>query len=320
MKFLFKSYIIILITLSSCIKELEIENSTYKQKVVLWAVLDIDSNINLKISGNKGINLNDTLDEKIADISLFEDNVLLKKIWGEKITGTMKIINFNVLAKANKNYMIEVNFADKNIISQITTINKIIKPELEFSKGEGAQFKYTITDDPLIKDAYRFDLKKYYIGVLYDSMLNKVIDSNYTFIKKYDKFDEPSINYNFISFYENNIQHYTFPVSDQLFSGKSKSFLFLLSNPISNTIFVPSGTYANGQPIRNVLVCKKRYAVVKCLKISNEYYQFLITENKNNAILGTSYYNPVNLYSNINGGLGLMCSQSQRTDTVWVLK
>lgn len=320
MKFRFSQIFILFLVLSSCIKELEVDYSGYKPKVVLWAIVSLDSNITINISGNRGVKDEDTLATQTADILLYENDVVIKNLPSVLITGKIKVFDFGVKAQKNKSYKIDMKFTDKFISAQSKTSEKLSLTEIQLSKGDNAQLKYTIFDNSDFKEAYRFDVKSYYEGILYDTMFNKVIDSNYVYEKKFDKFDEPSLNYNIITSYQNDLQTYTFPVSDVLFNGKSKIFQFFVSNPVSNSIYVPSGKLENGLQIRNTLVCNKRYIVVKCLKISDEYYQFLITENKNNAIFGTSYYNPINLYSNVKGGLGLMCTQSERCDTVWVLK
>ena len=320
MKFRFNIILIISIIFGSCIKELEIENSGYNKKIVVWAIINIDSNISIDVSGNRGVKPEDTLSTEIADVFLYENNILVKKLINETISGSLKTIDFKVKAANGNNYRIEISNAQLNIFSQIKTSEPLPKPDITLTKGENAQLKFTIADNATYSEAYRFDLKTYYIGTLYDSLQRKILDSNYVFSRKFDKFDEPSLNYNVITSYQNQLQNYTFPVKDVLFNGKNKTFLFYLSNPVSNNIYVSSGKTLNGQEIRNILICKKRFVLIKCLKISDEYYQFLITESKNNAIFGTSYYNPVNLYSNIIGGLGLMASQCERSDTVWVLK
>lgn len=320
MKYRFSIIVFIFIIFSSCIKELEIERSGYQKKIVLWAILSIDSNINAVISGNRGVKSEDTLTKQAIDILLYENNLLIKTINSAIISSIPDTINFGVKALKGKNYKIIIEHSQYGISSEVATSEVLSSPSISLTKGENAQLRYSITDNSNFKEAYRFDLKSYYFGILYDTLLNKVIDSNYFHTKKFDKFDEPSLNYNVINTFQNQLQNYTFPVSDILFNGKSKTFVFYLSNPISNNIFVSSGKTSNGKDIRNVLVCKKRFVLIKCLKISDEYYQFLITESKNNAIFGTSYYNPVNLYSNVNGGLGLMATQCEKSDTIWVLK
>lgn len=320
MKSHFSIIIIVAIVLSSCVKELEIINSGYKGKIVLWSMLNIDSTIKVTVSVNKGVKLNDTLPILIADVLLYKEENLIKKLNSVNITTLPQTLDFNVKSLQNSKYKIEVICPWYNIFASTKTNEKTKKPTIELSKGESAQLKYSIEDNPDNFDAYRFDLKIYNYGILYDTLFENVIDSNYMYIKKFDKFDEPSLNYNLITSYQNGQQNYTFPVSDLLFNGKPKTFIFFINNPVSSNIFVPSGKTKNDNNIRNILVSNKRFAIISCIKISEDYYKFFSTENKNNAIFGTSYYNPINLFSNVQGGLGLMASQYQRTDTIWVIK
>ncbi|MCC6720793.1 MAG: DUF4249 family protein [Bacteroidia bacterium] len=320
MKFHFSIIIIAAIVLSSCIKELEISNSGYKGKIVLWSILNIDSSIKATIAVNKGVKPSDTLSGIIANILLYKEENLIKKLNSVNISSIPQTFDFNINALPNSTYKIEIVSPEFNILANTQTYIKTKEPTIELSKGESAQLKYSIEDNLNNFDAYRFDLKIYNYGILYDSLFDKVIDSNYLYIKKFDKFDEPSLNYNLITSYQNGQQNYTFPVNDVLFNGKLKTFIFFIANSVSSNIFIPSGKTKNDNIIRNILVCNKRFAVINCIKISEDYYKFFSTENKNNAIFGTSYYNPINLFSNVQGGLGLMASQYHRTDTIWVIK
>jgi hypothetical protein len=207
-----------------------------------------------------------------------------------------------------------------DISGTILMPNPFSKPDnIKLTQGDNAQLTYTLTDDITFNDAYQFNVEIYHSGLLIDTATNDTINKSYFFSTFYDKFDEPTLDYNFLGLNEILPGQYTFPVGDNLFNGKKKAFLFSLQNPVTDIFYRFRIPVIKGL-ISDKLICKKQYVLIKCRKISPEYYKFLVSENKNNAIFGTPYFNPTNVYSNINGGLGLMAGVAERTDTVWIRK
>ena len=86
------------------------------------------------------------------------------------------------------------------------------------------------------------------------------------------------------------------------------------------TVFFQFKTSLKGIPVSNKLICNKQYVLIRCRKISPDYYKYIVSESKNSAIFGTPYFNPTNVYCNLFGGLGLMGAMTERTDTVWIRK
>ena len=124
------------------------------------------------------------------------------------------------------------------------------------------------------------------------------------------------LNYNFLGLNNYGISKLTYPVTDNLFNGKNRTFLFTLQNPVSNIFYIPR----NSILVSDKLICTKQYVLIRCRNISPDYCKFIISENTNSAIFGTPYFNPTNVYSNIIGGLGLIGGMTERTDTVWIRK
>lgn len=322
MKSVFKILLIWFITLAftSCVKELIPENNGYKPEAVIWAILSPDSNIQIISSGNRGMNVSDVVNIDGIDFFLYEDSVKVSTLFSQTIKSEPQTHTFNYKPKPGKFYILRLFNQKYDISSSLRMISRITKPDtIELSKGENAILKYTITDEELKEDAYQFDVNIIHIGELIDTSNNHTITSGFVYSKKYDRYDEPSLIYDLPILEPITKEEFTFPVNDNLFDGKKKTFLFGLSNPVTKSIFVPRSPTTDVS-VSDKLNCTKRYVVIKCRKISPDYYLFYNSENKNNGIFGTPYFNPTNVYSNIKGGLGLMAAFSERSDTVMVFK
>lgn len=312
--------LIILLVLFSCVKPLIPTNNSYVAKTVVWAILNPDSTLTLVTSGNRGLEDNDMVNITNIDMFLFENGLLVDQLHNQSIHSDSQTHRFSFKPKHNKTYTIKMVNQEVEINGLVAMPNPFLKPDqVSLTQGDNAQLSYTITDDESFNDAYQFSVEMYHYGVLADTASGDTIDKNYLFKRGYDKYEEPELNYNFLGLNNSGLDIYTFPVADYLFNGKKKRFLFTLQNPITNIFFIPRNIIS-GAPVSNKLICTKQYVLIKCRKISPDYYKFLVSENKNNAIFGTPYFNPTNVYSNIQGGLGLIGAMVERTDTVWIKK
>ncbi|MCB9251968.1 MAG: DUF4249 family protein [Flavobacteriales bacterium] len=304
---------------STCVKELIPDKNGYKPEIVVWTILDPDSTITVITTGNRGINPEDKVNIPSIDFFLYEDSLKVETLFSQKISSTEQIHTFSHKAQSGKKYTLKI-FNQEFDLSATTRIPERMKIPLNLSltKGENARLSYSLLDDPVQSDAYQFDIKMVNSGILRDSLQQTILDSEYVYIENFLNFDEPSLNYNLLGLNIINTGNYTYPVSDLLFNGKSKEFLFTISNPVSKFIKVPR--QLADPPMNDLLECKKRFAIVRSRNISPDYYKFISSENQNNGIFGTPYFNPTNLYSNVSGGLGLMAAVSERTDTIWVFK
>lgn len=322
MKSVFKVciYVLVLFQLTSCVNELIPEKNGYKPSVVIWCILSPDSNITVISSGNRGIKPSDVVNISSIDFFLFEDSIKVATLFSQTIKSDQQFHVFNYKPKANKKYTLRVFNQTYDISTSVKMISNMTKVDsIEISKGDNAYLRYNLSDQLGEDDAYQFDVNIYNIGNLIDTSTNSILQSNFTFKKRFEKYDEPSLNYNFPILNPTEQADFTFPVSDDLFDGKKKVFLFIVSNPTSKSTFVPR-IVSGGPAVSDELIAKKRFAVIKCRKISTEFYQFYISKSNNNSIFGTPYFNPTNVFSNINGGLGLMASYAERLDTVWLMK
>lgn len=310
-----------LLGIQGCVKELIPGHNGYKPSVVVWAVLQPDSTIEIITSGNRGIRESDKVSLSSVDFFLFEDSVQVAVLPAQSVTSDPLVHRFNRMAAFNKRYRLELISGDLRIASSVRTVSPLQRPDtIELSKGDNAILKYILEDPEGENNAYQFDVQVVHSGILTDTSTGQVLSGNYRYSERFLRYDEPSLSYTLPFFSVLSPDRYTFPVNDDLFDGKSKSFLFGVANPASRTLFVPHPKQVS--PLFNScrLECKERYILIHCRKISPEHYLFLVSENKNNGIFGTPYFNPGNVYSNIEGGLGLMSSVSERTDTLWVFR
>jgi len=313
-------FFLLLLALGGCVNELVPTTNGYKPAVVVWAILSADSTIDVITSGNRGLEITDVVNLSNVNMYIYDNGVLADTKLSASITSDTITHRFNIKPESNHTYTLKILTKDKEISASVELPFPLTKPDdIKLSQGVSAQLEYTISDDINFEDAYQFDVIVHYFGVLTDTSNNSVIQSNYSFTKKYDKYDEPSLNYNLLGLNNLTLSNYTFPVSDNLFNGKQKTFLFNVQNQVSDLYFIPRNII-KGPPVSDLFKSKRQFVFIKCRKITAEYYKFFVSENKNNAIFGTPYYNPTNVYSNISGGLGLMAGMNERYDTVWIRK
>ncbi len=304
--------------LSGCIKELNPDNNGYVAKPILWAILNTDSALVLEISGNKGMDDKDFLETTIMDMFLYEDGILVDQLKNQVIQSDSQSYQFLYKPKASKLYTLKLTNQAQEIQGSTYTPSTSAKPdEMILTQGDNAQLKYTLSDDLSHVDYYQFSVEIYNFGTLTDTATNDTLNKAYIFTRKFDKFEEPSLSFNFLGF--NTIETYTYPISDHLFNGKKKTFLFALQNPVSPIFYRPR-VILGKIPVSDKLVCTKQFLLVKCRKISSDYYKFIISANEAPAIFGTPFYQPTNVYTNVVGGLGLLGASTERSDTVWIKK
>ena len=323
MRSVFKNFyfplLLVVITFSNCVKELVPANNGYVPKPVIWAILNLDSTVTIVTSGNKGLYNEDIVNIPVIDMILYKNGIPVDQLFSQSITSDSQSHRFSVKPESNNNYSIKLFTANLEITGSAVMPNPIPPAgDITLGQGENARLSFSITDDLAFNDAYQFSIGIYHYGQLTDTATDTII-RDYYHTSPYDKFEEPALNYNFLGLNAVSANSYTFPVSDDLFNGKRKTFLFNIQNPVSNTFFIPRNII-KGPPVSDKLIAKKQYILIRSRKISQEYYKFILSENKNNAIFGTPYFNPINVYSNITGGLGLMAGMAERTDTVWIRK
>jgi len=310
--------IAISVFLSGCVKELVPAQNDFQAKVVVWAILDPSKNIQVITSGNRGLAENNVVNVPEIDIMIYEDGVLIENLPSRAINSDTQSYFFSFKPEPSRNYTLRLLNSSMEIKGSTFIMPIPDIPIMDLTKGENARLKYSIIDNLLRDDAYQFDVKVHCRGVLRDTSNNSIIDANFELIRKFDKYDEPNLEYTFAGLGSFLITDYTFPVKDDLFNGKAKDFLFSVQNPVSDEVFVPRNG-SNGS-ISDKLSSSRRFILVKCRKISPEYYNFILSEGKNNAIFGTPYFNPTNLFTNISGGLGLVACVHERSDTLWIKK
>ncbi len=321
MKSVFKTITLLLFglsMLSGCIKELTPTNNGYVAKPIIWAILNTDSALVLITSGNKGISDKDIVDINTIDMFVYEDGIVVDQLLNQNISSDSQTHTFSFKPNPSKTYTIKLT-NQMHVISGTTHMpSSLLKPyEMMVTQGESAQLKYSITDDLTNNDAYQFSVEIYHFGTLTDTATNDTLNKAYFFFRKFDKFEEPSLTFNFLGF--PNSETYTYPVADNLFNGKKKTFLFSLQNPVSPVFYRPR-ELTQKTPVSDKLNCTKQYVLIKCRKISTDYYKFLVSSKESTAIFGTPFYQPTNVYTNIVGGLGLIGAFTERTDTVWIKK
>lgn len=309
----------LLLLLIGCIKELTPNKNGYVAKPVFWAILNPDSSFKLISGGNRGMADENYVNLYPVTIHLYENGTLLAQLNNLKISSDSQTHFFKVKPGFMKNYTLKILHQGTEMMATVKVPSKMPPPnDVILSPGEHSQLIVTIVDDIALSDAYQFKVRMKRTGILVDTATLDTLQRNYFLIHYYDKFDEPNLSFDYLGLNPPLASDFTFPVNDNLFNGKSKSFIFSIQNPGKNEYLVLREK--SSPPVSDKFLVKQQYIEIVCRKLAPEYYKFMASEVKSNAIFGTPYFNPANLYSNIEGGLGLFAAVSERRDTVWIIK
>lgn len=284
---------LLLLSLSSCIKELNKEIETLPPKVVVNSLFCPDSTmlVHVSLSGSMKSDLQTVYN---AELWLYENDFLVEH------TTTMDgyYYRFNHVPQAGKNYYLEVKVPEFEMVSarssvpHLSTITKVTNKlhynSQAYSNGtQKSSLLIAFNDDPFTQNFYELKFKFISFYGPYETLGDS-----------YDYLQDPSILAD--TDLESNFSTYYF--SDELFNGEEKEIR--LSN--IGDIQYDTTTY---EPVVTPL-----YLIFRDL--SPEFYKFRKTWGKhlsNQTLDGASmdvidfFYlgDPVTMYSNVKGGLGI---------------
>lgn len=312
-----KTIVILLLAVifASCQKLIEIPLPEFQQKAVVNCLFSADTNIQLRLSQTS--NLNDSVEKLItnATIILKQDNTIIDTL----INNNNGFYISNIFPQKSKNYSVEVQSPDLGICTANTyipndlTINSISQQDFavpltdnQFDgdiKLPASRFSFTISDPANEKNYYEvtFGVKQFWHD-----------DTNY--VQKIKilnplSYDNVIINEDILDY-----KPTTIVFSDSLFNGQTKNIDILYklywlswgSDGSGHTTYY-YGRYRLYYTIRSI--SKEMYLYRKSL-IKHLYNQ------QTDDI--TTFGDPVQLWSNINGGYGVFAGFTGVRDSILV--
>ena len=293
-------------------KEISLNISDSEKHIVINGILNTDSLIKVRISQSQ--NILDDSDIKYltsADIKLYEDNNFIEYLYH---TDTGVYIS-TIRPEIGKKYKLTVDYDNMKTAIATTTLkapNKIIKVDTsmqigysgyyneetdEYIEDESIQnydisFKVKIQDDTetenyyfialaVMQPEYTYDAPPVFIGY---KEYTEVFNTNDVVLKNYNQ-----------EYTLDGIRGMVF--SDEKFNGTHYSLNF-------NSTIYDSGLE------------KKPIIKVKLLTVPKDVYQFILTRNKNQETDGDPFSQPVQIFTNIENGLGIFSYYTMDVDSL----
>ncbi len=304
MKQLTITILIFTILLYSCDKTVNIPIPDNGRKLVVNSFFQSGNNLTVNLSKSKYIldnsNSNDAISN--AEISLFENNILLEKLI-ETEPGKYKSTFFLL---ENKEYSIFVNSNNFdqvkafNKIPLLSTINnfKFINYTIAEYGDQEINFTIEFDDDLNTEGFYLIELFKEFNYYEYNSDTDQYDIETKSIEKIYISSKDPGYG-------DEKYNNSGILLDDKLFNGKNHSFSFY--------------AYAYSYYYKKVNKAddKEKY-YVHLSTISKDYYLYINSLNKHLNTQGDFFSEPVQVYGNIENGFGIFAGFSSSIDSVEV--
>ena len=303
--------------LFSCTKIIEIDFPKQEPKLVVNSLFTNDSIFKINVSQTTNFNQSSVKFIPDAEIILSEENNDIVSQFEYTGNGIYKSIN-GYKPVLNKKYKIEINHPE---LGQIKSSNKIpVSPNIllinkrdsVFTDEDGyymSEADITIQDNPNEKNWYEFELTAYY----YDdySGIPGYGDSNQIDTVPHKR--TLYITSNDIVLTNEGLTDYYpsyYPLSDTLFNGLTYT-LKLQYLPPQDILGINDAEYN---------LAKNYKLTVTVRSVTEEYYKYrkklIIHLENQSGDVWDGMGNPVQMYSNIEGGYGIFAGYSSFTDTI----
>lgn len=296
--------LLFIISISSCYKYYDINVPDSEQKTVINGILLSDSILPVFIT--KSMKLGDYVDSNdikyidTASVELYKNNTFLEKLSNiEK--GTYLSTN---LIEADTNYSVHIKNGKQNFDVNCTVPQKQNIQSIEYldydSINNDYRIKITLLDSQG-SDYYGFSAFMYTPYPLFDTSENII---GYKIIKS-PMFFEPLTNQNLFTytsemspFFQGQI------IDDDLFNGQTFSVIFSMQNP-SSIVYADSN-----------IVIDSLQIYFELYKFDYNLFNYLISLTKYEMSVDNPMVEPVNVYSNIAGGIGVIGAASKTLDSI----
>ncbi len=291
---------------NSCYKDIEINIEESERRIVMNAMFFNDSTV--KVSLTKTVGLNYSYNKILprvenATVKLYENDVFV-----ENLTYTENgIYVTNILVEKNKRYKIIAEVDDK-----IVTGEAIIPEDNSFEKIKLIQtneyqeniVEFTIPDVKDIENFYVID------AYFYDTL--------YYWNEDYTQIDSLGLYKNYANI------HF-----DDQFSVSEMDYIFF--NPYINSGIIFNDHFFDGQKyVQNINVSAFKwsespnplqdsfYVYFRLFSVNEDFYNYIISYGEYQYSIDNPFVEPVNVYSNIEGGIGILGGFSFTVDSVKV--
>ena len=297
--------LLIMIAVSACEKIIDIDLPERELHIVINGMINRDSLISVQVSKSKGILDNSAIsylpgavvklygnDEFIENLKYTENGIFISKIQPyDEIRYTIDAEYPDLVSVAASTQIPAHPF-----IVSIDTFTEISIPDNDYGMGEiDTHYKIKIRDDDNSKNFYFLALSHVIADEGFDD--DPYVGEEYEFFTDYDSDDIifQSGNEGF-SFY--NIDGRVF--SDEYFNGTEY------------TIDISVEDYYDEYTGMNIY--SKDY--IYLFSISKEFYLYVISYNMNNMSIDNPFAQPVQVYSNVENGLGIFGGYNIVVDSV----
>ncbi len=295
-------------------KEIDINISDAEKHIVINGIINPDSLITVRISQSQ--NILDNSDIKYlttAGVKLYENDVFVEDLHHTD----MGFYKSTIKPGVGKKYKVSVDYGEMKTAIATTTLkeaNKILKVDTSMQVGyegyydeetgeyieDGHAYNYDINFKVKIKD--NGETEDYYFLALAVKQPEYTLDSPPVFIG-YKEYPEV-FNTNDVVFKDYNQEYtldgiYGMVFSDEKFNGAHYNLSF------------NSSIYDEGRD-------KKPIIVIKLLTVPKDIYQFILTRNQNEQTTGDPFSQPVQIYTNIENGLGIFSYYTMDVDSLFI--
>ena len=294
-------FLLFVVFFYSCTKEVNIEIPKIEKKAIIYGL--IGNNEQIKIWYGKSYGIldyveNNEISNDSAEISLFvNDNFIEKLLFNED-----NYFSSDYLPKPNDNIDIIVTTVNDDTLTAHTLvpepviINYVLFEDSAFIDEEGISFSrisVSFNDNPNQENYYEM----YFCARCHTDTTEVFLN-----VYEYSSFNPIILNEDILDY-----EPKTIVFSDILFQGDTTEI---------SVSFVRPCLYLYGQPS----VCEFDL-IIYCLSISKEYYLYRKTLYKHLFSQQTNIWDgaiePVQMYSNINGGYGVFAGYSLYVDTIY---
>lgn len=296
--------LIFIISISSCYKYYDINLPDSEQKTVINGILLSDSLLPVFIT--KSMKLGSYVDSSdikyidTATVGLYKNNTFLEKLTN---IGEGTYFSTNSI-EAGTNYSVHIKNGEKTFDVNCTVPQKQEYQSIEYLEYDSINYAYKIKvtfDDSIGSDYYGFSAFMYMPYPLFDTAGNI---TGYMIAKSPMYFD-PLTNQNLFTytselspFFQGQI------IDDDFFNGQTFSIIFNMQNP-SSVVYADSN-----------IVIDSLQVYFELYKLDYNLFNYLLSMQKYNKSLDNPMVEPVNVYSNIPDGIGIIGAASMTIDSI----
>ncbi|RLD47618.1 MAG: hypothetical protein DRI94_13750 [Bacteroidetes bacterium] len=308
---LFVSFIIF----GSCRKKLDIDIPEAEKHIVLNGIINPDSTIRVRVTKSKSVLDNNEIENlSSADVKLFKNDIFVENL----VFNDSGYFYSNVKPEMNANYEIRTDYPGLNSVkadvfllppSEIQSVDTTVLIKIN-NYGEGyidttyeIHFNLRFDDKAATSDYYFLSVNTLYPVFFYTD--TSMIFTGYEEYSYYFDTTDPVLNKNNNEFIIDGINGRVF--SDELFNGNSYTLNFIAD----------FYNYKSDEYVKEIN--DEQYPVIivlKLLKVTEAVYNYIFSFNLNEQTRFDPFAQPVQVYSNVENGLGLFSGYTITTDTI----